>query len=140
MYVDIKPEMINLQQVLSSLEITREQLIIVGLLIGTDYNDGVQKVGPKTALKLVKEHKTLNKVLENVEWKDDIDPEKIYNFFLHPPVIENYNIEFKDPDRDTLIELMVKEHDFSKERVEKIIEKLESSKDRQVNLKNWFGK
>ncbi|MBI5872049.1 flap endonuclease-1 [archaeon] len=141
-YIEIKPEIIELEEVLSSLGITREQLIIVGMLTGTDYNEGIKKVGPKTALKLVKEHKTLKKVLDNVEWKDDVDPESVYEFFLHPPVTEKYKIEFKEPNKEKIIELMTEEHEFSRERVDKVIERLEASsgKEKQSSLKGWFGK
>jgi flap endonuclease-1 len=141
-YMEIKPEMIELQQVLSTLGITQEQLIIVGILVGTDYNTGIEKVGPKTALKLVKEHKTLKKVLANVEWNEEVDPEEIYNFFLRPPVTEKYHLEWEQPDAEKIIEFMVDEHDFSRERVEKVIEKLQQSftTGRQASLKGWLEK
>jgi len=141
-YMEIKPEVIELQEVLTNLGITREQLIIVGLLIGTDYNTGIEKVGPKTALKLVKEHKTLKKILANVDWKDENDPEEIYKFFLNPPVTEKYAIEWKQPDAEKIIDFMVEEHDFSRERVEKVIESLQKSftAGRQVSLKGWLEK
>jgi flap endonuclease-1 len=141
-YIEIKPEMIDLKEVLSTLGITREQLIIVGMLTGTDYNQGIEKVGPKTALKLVKEHKTLKKILGNVEWEADTDPEEVYNFFLKPPVTEKYKIEWKQPNAERIIEFMVEQHDFSRERVEKVIEKLQQSfaSGRQASLKGWFEK
>ncbi len=141
-YIEIKPEIVELQEVLSSLGVTREQLIIVGMLTGTDYNKGIEKVGPKTALKLIKEHKTLKNILSKVEWTDENDPEDIYEFFLKPPVIEKYKIEFKEPDAEKIIEFMVNEHDFSRERIEKIAEKLKESfgKGKQASLKGWFGK
>jgi flap endonuclease-1 len=139
-YIEVKPEIIELQEVLSNLGITREQLIIVGMLVGTDYNPGIERVGPKTALKLVKEHKTLEKILENVEWKAEVDPEEIYEFFLNPPVTEKYKIEWRQPNREKILEFMVEEHDFSRERVEKVIEKLQQSfsAGRQASLKGWF--
>ena len=141
-YIEIKPEIIELQEVLKTLELTQEQLIIVGMLIGTDYNSGIEKVGPKTALKLVKEHKTLKKILANVEWKTETGPEEIYNFFLKPPITEKYKIEWKQPDADKLINFMVNEHNFSQERVEKVIESLQKSftTSKQVTLKSWFEK
>jgi len=141
-YIKVKPEIVELQEVLDSLGITKEQLIIVGLLIGTDYNPGIEKVGPKTALKLVKEHKTLKKIMEKVEWKAEFDPEEIYEFFLNPPVAEKYEIEWKQPDREKIIEFMVEEHDFSKERVEKVIDKLQKVfiAGRQSSLKGWLEK
>jgi len=139
-YIEIKPEIIELEQVFSSLGITQKQLIIVGILVGTDYAPGVKGVGPKTALKLVKEHKTLERVLENVKWEAEVDAEDIYNFFLKPPVTEKYKIEWKEPDRERLTEFMVEEHDFSRERVEKVIDKLQQSftAGRQVSLKGWL--
>ncbi|MEM5853996.1 MAG: flap endonuclease-1 [Candidatus Aenigmatarchaeota archaeon] len=138
-YVEIKPELIELQHVLSSLGITREQLVIIGLLVGTDYNKGVERIGPKTALKLVKEHKNLRKVLENVEWQGEEDPEEIYNFFLNPPVAEDFSVEFRKPDGERIIEFMVEEHDFSRERVEKVVQILQKSfsTGTQASLK-WF--
>ncbi|MEM4441430.1 MAG: flap endonuclease-1, partial [Ignisphaera sp.] len=49
-YVEIKVEVIELDKLLKALSITREQLIDVAILIGTDYNpDGVEGIGPKTA-------------------------------------------------------------------------------------------
>lgn len=141
-YIEIKPEVIELEEVLSSLGITREQLIIMGMLIGTDYNPGVEKVGPKTALKLVKEHKTFKNILEKVEWQAETDIEEIYKFFLKPPVTDKYKIEWRQPDSNRIINFMVEEHDFSRERIEKGIEKLQQSfiSGRQASLKGWFEK
>jgi flap endonuclease-1 len=141
-YIEIKPEIIELEEVLSTLGIKREQLIIIGLLVGTDYNEGIKGVGPKTALKLVKKHKTLDKVLENVDWQSEVSAEEIYEFFLRPPVTEKYEIRWKEPDREKIIEFMVEEHDFSQERVEKVIEKLQQrfTKGTQATLKTWFKK
>ena len=138
-YIDIKPEIIELKEVLSTLGINQEQLIIIGILTGTDYNGGIEKIGPKTALKLVKNHKTLKKIMENVNWNDENEPEDIYKFFLKPPVTEKYKVEFKQPRQEKIMEFMVEEHDFSKERVEKAIEKLQQiPKGTQASLKGWF--
>ncbi len=141
-YIEVKPELIELKEVLKNLGITREQLVVVGVLIGTDYAEGVEKVGPKTALKLVKEHKTLKKVLENVEWKADVDAETIYEFFLKPPTTTNYKMEWMEPNAEKLTAFMVDEHDFSLERVQKVVEKLQQTftSGKQKNLQSWFKK
>lgn len=141
-YIDVKPQLIELENVLKTLELTREQLIMAGLLIGTDYNEGIKGVGPKTALKLVKEHKTLDKLLTAVEFPGEIDVERVYNFFLNPPYTEDYKIKMDEPDADGILKFMVDEHDFSRERMEKIVEKLQTSygKGKQASLKGWFGK
>lgn len=141
-YIEIRPELIELQDLLNAFGITREQLVIIGLLVGTDYNSGIEKVGPKTALKLVKEHKTLRNVLAKVEWKEENDPEEIYEFFLNPPVNEKYELEWRQPDLGKILNFMVDEHDFSRERIEKVIEKLQQgfASGRQASLKGWLEK
>jgi len=141
-YVEVKPEMIELKEVLSKLGITQKQLILVGILVGTDYNpDGVKGIGPKKALDLIKQHKTLNKILENTDWQFEVSAEDILDFFLNPPVTDKYELEWKDPNSDGIVEFMVEEHNFSKERVEKVIEKLQTAtKERQVSLKGWLEK
>ena len=142
-YVEIKPELIELEEVLKTLGITREQLIIIGILVGTDYNpEGVEGIGPKKALKLVKERKTLENVLKAIEWKFDVKAEDIYNFFLNPPVTDDYKLEWKQPDEEGIIKFMVEEHDFSEERVKNGIEKLKQSfsKSQQKTLGSWLMK
>lgn len=142
MYVQVKPELINLDNLLDNLQITYEQLVIVGILIGTDYSDGVKGVGAKTALNLVREHKTLEAVLDNVEWPSGTPAEGIYEFFLNPPVKDNYSIDWKEVDGDKLRSFMVDEHDFSANRVDKVIERLNVaySEGRQSSLSGWLDK
>jgi len=107
MWIEIEPEIIELDEVLKELGINRNQLIIVGILIGTDYNPGgVKGIGPKNALKLVKQEKTLDKVLKKIDWDFDIDAEEIYNFFLNPPIEKKYKIEYRQPDRDNIDKLL----------------------------------
>jgi len=142
-WVDINPELIELEKVLKELEITREQLIILGMLVGTDYNpEGVAGFGPKKALKLVKEKKNLDNVLKEIEWVSENDPHEIYNFFLHPKVKENYEIQFGDIDKEKVKRIMVDEHDFSEERIESNLSKLLEArrKGTQSSLAGWFKK
>jgi flap endonuclease-1 len=139
-YIEIKPELIDLKKTLKNLGITREQLIVTGMLIGTDYNAGVKGVGPKTALRLVKEYDTVDRLLEKVEWTDDFDFEEVFNFFLNPATTDNYEIKWKAPDTGKLVEFMVEEHDFSRSRVEKVAEILEKSiTEKEGTLEDFFS-
>ena len=57
-YVDIVPEIIEYSQVLKTNNLTHQQLVDVGILIGTDFNpDGFSGIGPKNALKLIQKYK-----------------------------------------------------------------------------------
>jgi flap endonuclease-1 len=138
-YIEVRPEIIELQKVLNTLEITREQLVITGILIGTDYNPkGVKGFGPKHALKLVKEKKTLDDVFASVNWEFEIKPQNIFSFFMNPPV-EDCSICKKEPDFEKLREFMAG-FDFSGERIDNAIESLKKSQaGRQSGLGRWLN-
>lgn len=135
-YIEIKPEIIELDPMLSKLGLKRGQLIIIGILIGTDYNPGgVKGIGPKNAFKLVKEHKTFENVLKHVEWDFETNPEEIFNFFKNPPVGET-EIKRMKPDFGKLKDFML-DFDFSEERMDKTIERLGKSR-KSEGLQKWL--
>lgn len=135
-YVDVKPQIIELENVFKELEITKEQLIILGILVGTDFNPGVRGYGPKRSLELVKKEKTLKRVLEKIDWNYEVPANNIYEFFLYPEVNEKVDIEFKAIQPEKIMEFLVEEHDFSKERIEKVIDRL--TKKKQKSLDSWI--
>ena len=145
-YVEVKPEEIELDCVLKKLGITREQLIDIAILIGTDYNPGgVPGVGPKTALRLIKTYGSLEKAIKVLpQARFPMDPVKIRELFLNPPVTDNYKLEWREPDEKRIIEILVKEHDFNPERVRRALERLKKAwrlvKTKQVGLDAWFKK
>jgi flap endonuclease-1 len=118
-YVEIEPELIELDKVLQELQITREQLVDIAILIGTDYNpDGVKGVGPKTALKLIKTYGSLEKALKALpETEFPIDPSEVRKMFLEPKVTDNYKLDWRKPDVDAVLRFLCDERDFSRERV-----------------------
>lgn len=135
--IDVQPELVTLERALQGLEITREQLVILGILVGTDYNPGgVKGIGPKTALKLVKEHETLDQVLAHVAWPFEIPARQIYDFFLHPPAVD-LPIEKRRLDPSGLVAFLGGEHGFSRERIEAVTKKLETAK-KQPGLGGFF--
>jgi flap endonuclease-1 len=135
-YIEIKPEIIELNNVLKDLGIKREQLIIMGLLVGSDYNPGVSGYGPKRALELVKKEKTLGNILKKIEWDYEIPAENIYEFYLNPPLEKNVKIEFKPLQPEKILTFMVDEHEFSQDRIEKVIKIL--TEHRQKSLGSWL--
>ena len=137
-YVEIKPEVIELEPNLKRLGITREQLVDIALLIGTDYNEGVEGVGIKKAYKYVKAYGDVFKVLRVLKVQPKEPIEEIREFFLNPPVTDDYEIRFEKPDEDGIIEFLCEEHDFSRGRVEKAVEKLKAIKSDQMTLERWF--
>ncbi|RQW80169.1 MAG: flap endonuclease-1 [Methanothrix sp.] len=142
-YVDVEPEVIDLVEGLANLGITRKQLVEIGIMCGTDYNSGLTRVGPKTALKLIREKGDLEAVLAEQEEKESA--EKIENyaaireFFLHPDVTNDYSIKMKKPSLDEIVSFLVEERDFDQERVERTANRLaEVYKRGQSTLDHWF--
>lgn len=134
-YIDVNPEMLELKNVLSALNLTREQLIIAGMLIGTDFNPGVKGYGPKKAIALAQKEKTLENVLAKVAWEGP-PAQEVMDFFLKPPVSDEAP-EQKILQPEKLRKMMVEEHDFSAERMEKVIKTLEGVRPKAGNLGKW---
>ncbi|MFW5898516.1 MAG: flap endonuclease-1 [Candidatus Saliniplasma sp.] len=122
-YKEIKPELIVLQDVLDKLEISREQLIDIALLCGTDYNHGVKGIGPKRGLKYVKKYGRIEEVLDEKEETIN-NLNDIKTLFLEPKVTDDYDIKFKDPNIDEVKTFLCDKHGFSESRVDKALEKV----------------
>ncbi len=139
-YVVVNPELVELESVLSKLGITHEQLILVGILVGTDYNmGGVKGFGPKKALALVKEKRTLEKVLKEISWDFKTEPETILDFFKNPPSC-GHEIPKAAFQPDKALDLLTG-HGFSQERITSVLDKMKDSKaKKQAGLGSFFGK
>jgi flap endonuclease-1 len=136
-YVWIVPNMIELDEVLDSLEIDIDQLLTLAILSGTDFNvGGVKGIGQKKALKLVKDLKTPEKVFDFV--KPDFDWKKVYNIFKDMPTTDDYSLKWNKVNHDRIREILVGQHDFSEERVNKTLEKLYKGGKGQKGLGEFF--
>lgn len=129
-YIYISPEMIELEHVLNVLGINLEQLICLGILVGTDYNPGgIKGIGQRKALEIVKKYrypvqifKSVENLLENQENK--FDWQEIFSLFKNPDIEKNPEINFPKLDREKIKRILVIEHDFSEERVTNALDKL----------------
>jgi flap endonuclease-1 len=129
-YTTVQPELVVLSENLKHLGISQDQLIVLALLIGTDYNiGGVKGLGPKKGLKLVKKYgDDFEKLFKNVEWEFPFSWKEPFNLIKKMPVTHDYKLKWQDIDEEKVIEILCKQHDFSKERVLKKIENLVKQK------------
>lgn len=140
-YVDVNPELIELEDVLKGNGITREQLVMIGILVGTDYNlGGVRGIGVKRAIELVKKYRDPEELFSRVPWEFEVDPISIYEFFLNPPRSDDYEITLHKPRSNELLKFMVEEHEFSEDRVRKVIHEIEEAYKMLSGggLESWF--
>jgi flap endonuclease-1 len=131
-------ELIQLKNVLEQLDITREQLVDLALLVGTDFNPGVKGIGAKKGLKLIKEHGDIFNVLKGRDIIFEVHPEVLQKLFLQHEVRTDYKIEWKNPDREQIVEFLCGEHDFSEERVLSAVDKIRKLDANQSSLEQWF--
>ena len=137
-YVTINPEMVLLQDVLNKLGINQDQLIMLSILVGTDYNPGgAAGYGPKKALQRVKDRKTLNSIFSDIIWDFSVSPDEIFEFFKSPKVIK-YDIRFDELNETKIMSMLCDEHDFSEERIENALKKLREKKSEQPSLSRWI--
>ena len=139
-YVEIEPEIIETQKTLDSLGITREQLVDIGILIGTDFNpNGFDRIGPKTALKMIKQHLRLEDIPQIQEQLQEIDYEQIRKIFLKPVVADVDEIVFGNVDYEGMTNYLVKERSFSEDRVQSSLNRLKKALEKKShNLDQWF--
>lgn len=148
-YVNVEPEIMNFKDTLEVLGLNHKQLIWLGILLGTDFNDGIDGVGPKTALKIAKATKSIDDLKSYVKTKYntefELDIQEVEDLFMKPEVKEVEKEELKEgfekqPNREALIKFLCNEHDFGIERIEKYADKLVEIKgsSRQKSIETWF--
>ena len=146
-WVEIKPEIIELQRVFNLLEINLDQLICLGILVGTDYNPkGIPGIGQKRALDIVRRYRQPVLIFKSVEEQilslseeDRFDWQEIFELFHRPNIIDA-EFNFGKIDEEKIKEILVERHDFSEDRVERQLEKLRDivEKNKQKGLDTWF--
>ncbi|MHA2298208.1 MAG: flap endonuclease-1 [Candidatus Hodarchaeales archaeon] len=140
--------LVETERALSHLEIDRKQLILMALMVGTDFGPGVKGIGPKTALKIVMKHPDLESLLDHLkrQYLDTEekyrqafphDPAKIFDFFMNPPFSDQVNIKWGKLDVNGLVNFLCKERDFSEDRVLPNSRKIQKMQ-QQTSLMSFF--
>lgn len=152
-WIEVEPEEVPLAASLAGLGLSREQLVDVALLVGTDFHPGVHGIGPKKAVALVKRHGTLEALLDRLaadpasaqgaaekqileQHEALAERDAVRRIFLEPAHTDAPAPQPTRPDVEAVLALMVDEHGFSKERVESALLKFGAarSKGQQQSL------
>ncbi|RJS89029.1 flap endonuclease-1 [Candidatus Bathyarchaeota archaeon] len=133
----LEPEVIELDSLLRHHGITRRQLVDLAILIGTDFNEGVRGVGPKTALSLVKRYGCLEEMPGEVREKLPQDLDAIRRIFLEPEVTEEYEVRWGTFREAELYEFLCGERGFSRDRVRVVVERMRRFY-AQRSLRHWL--
>lgn len=121
----LEPKLFETEAQLALLGISRDQLIDLAILVGTDYNPGVHGIGPKKALALVREHQRIEDLPKDIREQLPPDYDAIRDLFRHPPLLEQYELRQGPVDPEGVVSFLCAEKDFSRERVAQVLERLE---------------
>jgi len=140
-YIEVEPEIIHYDKTLKELGVTKEQIVDLGILIGTDFNpDGFARIGPKTALKMIKEYSKLEKIPQIQDKLYDIDYEQIRKIFLEPKVADVSEIKFGKINFEGLTKYLVDDRSFSVDRIQTSLNRLKKSIEKKSQtLEQWFN-
>ena len=116
----IVPDIISLDENLAALGISQDQLISLAMLVGTDYNPkGIKGVGPKNALKLVKQFKDDKEGLfSSLKWGEHFSYpwQEVFDLIKCTKTTDDYSLERGPIDPEAIVSLL-SSHDFSQERI-----------------------
>ncbi len=141
-YRDVRTEIISSSEFLNSLNITREQLVDMCILMGTDFNEGVSGIGPKKGLKLIRELGDLEHVLSHID-KDIPDYDTVRSIFLDKKYSDEYAVKPLRIDRESVVGMLT-EYDFSEDRINGTLDRIECARNeecarrKQRSLDGWL--
>ncbi|CAL5399202.1 unnamed protein product [Camellia sinensis] len=138
----------EVSKVLEELNLTMDQFIDLCILCGCDYCDSIRGIGGQTALKLIRQHGSIENILENINKEryqipDDWPYQEARHLFKEPLVFvddEQLDIKWSAPDEEGLINFLVTENGFNSDRITKAIEKIKAAKNKstQGRLESFF--
>lgn len=122
----VRAQAIDLQEMLDTHNLSREQLIDLAIMIGTDFHPGIKGIGPKTGIKLIKEHGSIETICQV---KDKEVPERldeIREIFHNHPAVEVADEDLLPGQIDVkgLIQFLQVERQFSQRRMDNEMDKL----------------
>jgi len=133
----VPPEMFDLAAMLRELGLTHRQLVEAAILIGTDFNEGVHGVGPKTAVKLLRAHGSLEELPAKVREALPGNVAEIRDYFLAPEVDAQPEIHAGRLDEDAVVGFLCGERGFAEPRVREAVERLRKTGPAPTSLDDY---
>lgn len=111
-------------KVIEGLGMPHEQFVDLCILLGCDYCEPIKGIGPHKALSLIREFKSLEKVLASLDTAKYPVPENwpyqdARELFLRPEVLpaDQVDLKWTEPDEEGLVQFLVVEKGFNEDRV-----------------------
>jgi len=137
--VDVTPEVVSLSVVLGALQVSRAQLVDMGILMGTDFNEGVRGIGPKKSLAIIRRLGSLEEVAREGKVVVPAEFADVRRIFLEPEVSDEYMLSWRGVDEEAVRRIMCDRHSFSVDRIDSVLARLRARKGSsdQRSLDSW---
>ena len=122
----ISAERIVLTELLEEHGITQAQLVDLGIMVGTDFHPGIRGIGPKTGLKLIKEHGSIEAICEAKEKELPDRLDEIRELFMNHPISGELPPSGM-VDEGALRKFLIDERDFSERRVDRALDRMKGA-------------
>ncbi|XP_013773999.1 flap endonuclease 1-like [Limulus polyphemus] len=121
----------HLQKVLNELDLNMDEFIDLCILLGCDYCESIRGIGPKRAIELIRQHRSIEEIIKHLDGKKYTTPSDwMFNearkLFKEPEVADSEIPELKwnEPDEEGLVKFLCADKGFSEERVRNGVKKL----------------
>ncbi|XP_028392006.1 flap endonuclease 1-like [Dendronephthya gigantea] len=129
----------HLNKILEELGLSQDEFVDLCILLGCDYCDSIKGIGPKRAIDLITQHRSIEKILNHIDTKKHPIPEdwrykEARELFKNPEVADPQTVELKwnDADVDGLVDFLVTQKGFSEDRIRSGITKLQKARKTSV--------
>ena len=139
----------NLARLLEDLQFTYPEFVDLCMLLGCDYMDKIKGMGPVKALSMMKEHRSIEAVIEAIkgtkyEVPANFDYKRARDLFINHEVLDPKAMKLKwgKVDEEGLLQYLVEEKGFNLERTQRQIARLVKAKGSatQKRMDSFFTK
>lgn len=124
----VPPELLDLEENLHAIRLTQDQLIDAAILVGTDFFDGIKGIGPKTAVRRIREWGSLDRAPTEVRAELPPNLDEIRKFFRSPPVVPAGDLQLHPPRSEDVVRFLCQERGFAQARVESAIARIQGGR------------
>ena len=139
-FVNVDPEEVLLDKVLATIGVSRNQLVDMGIMIGTDFNKGIKGIGPKKSLALVKQYGSIEEITKAGKITPIDNFETLRGIFLEPDVKDVTKPAWGEVQRPAILGFMCDKHSFSVDRINSALDRIPETASPSIStsLDKWL--
>uniref|UniRef100_A0A183CCC6 Flap endonuclease 1 n=1 Tax=Globodera pallida TaxID=36090 RepID=A0A183CCC6_GLOPA len=125
----------SLERALKDMDISYDQFVDFCILLGCDYCASIRGIGPKKAFELIKKHKSIETILEQIDQKKYAPPDnwmykQARELFLRPNITAGEQFEFAwtEPKVQDVVDYLCGQKGFNEDRIRSALDRLQKAR------------